>query len=150
MPESLRDKARKLFLVNDETDDEIESELSSKEEQIEIKYRGVNTFKQVKEVCECLKKDFPVIINLQSATPEIIGRVTDYLSGVLDAIDGEIVAIGVNMWVCTPKNVVVEGKYVELIQQEIEEKGFTKRPNNRASMDDTFVAQPSSPYGTKR
>lgn len=96
MADTVINKVKKLFVLNDDIDDE-NLEEGVQEEKIEIKYRGINSFKQVKEVCDCLRKKYPVIINLQSATPEVVGRVTDYLSGVLDAVDGEIVAIGVNM-----------------------------------------------------
>lgn len=148
----LIEKAKSMFMESE--DDEYEEGTSVQgieEEKVEIKYRGITTFKQVKEVCDCLRKDFPVVINLQSASSDVICRVTDYLSGVLDAIDGEIVAIGVNMWICTPKNVVVEGKYVEQIQQEVEDKGYNKRFPTRLTPSDAPTTQmPTSPYNTKR
>lgn len=148
----LIEKAKSMFMESE--DDEYEEGTSVQgveEEKVEIKYRGITTFKQVKEVCDCLRKDFPVVINLQLASSDVICRVTDYLSGVLDAIDGEIVAIGVNMWICTPKNVVVEGKYVEQIQQEEEDKGYNKRFPTRLTPSDAPTTQmPTSPYNTKR
>lgn len=149
MSDNLINKAKKFLLPIDDMDEDEEFEQVPAEEKLEIKYRGVNSFKQVKEVCDCLRQEYPVIINLQSATQEVIVRVTDYLSGVLDAIDGEIVAIGVNMWVCTPKHVLVDGKFVELIHQEAEEKAFAKRGNNRSSQESSYSPAAASPYHSK-
>lgn len=148
------EKIKKVFVEEEyEDDDDAVGELGGEqpaveEDKIEIKYRGINSFKQVKELCECLRKQYPVVINLQSAAPDLVVRVTDYLSGVLDSIDGEIVAIGVNIWMCTPRNVVVEGKYVELVQQEAENKSYKGYPNRTANepAQETML---TSPYGRK-
>lgn len=150
-------KAKHIFMVTDE-DEELEEEVSeteavSEDEKIEIKYRGITSFKQAKEVCDCLRKNYAVVINLQSTSKDVIGRVTDYLSGVLEAIDGEIVAIGINMWICTPRNVVVEGKYAEQVIQEFEEKNQNqnKRFNgNNRPQQDNYSQQELSPFGNKR
>lgn len=145
------EKAKNIFTYAEDEDygltPSTETAEVAEEEKVEIKYRGINSFKQVKEVCDCLRKDFPVVINLQSATPEVICRATDYLSGVLDAIDGDIIAIGINMWICTPKNVVVEGKYVEAIQQDVD-KG-NKRFMPRVPQELPPADIPVSPYAKR-
>ena len=149
----LIDKVKNVFMVaeDDETEEELASnEVLSEEEKIEIKYRGITSYKQAKEVCDCLRKNYPVVINLQTTSPEIVGRVTDYLSGVLEAIDGEIVAIGVNMWICTPHNVVVDGRFTEHVAQEVEENSQPKKFNNRPNQNNSYNNAEVSPFGNKR
>lgn len=149
----LIDKVKGVFMVAE--DDELEEEVVageslSEEDKIEIKYRGITAYKQAKEVCECLRKNYPVVINLQTTSPEIVGRVTDYLSGVLEAIDGEIVAIGINMWICTPHNVIVDGRFAEHVRQEVEDNNQQKKFSNRPNQNNSYNNAEVSPFGNKR
>ena len=54
-----------------------------------------------------------VVVNLKRVTPEQAKRIVDFLSGTLYAIGGELQKLGNGIFLCTPNNIMVEGKMSE-------------------------------------
>ena len=65
------------------------------------------------------------VVNLKRVTSDQAKRIIDFLSGCIYAIGGTMQKIGVGIYLCTPKNVNVQGKIsdeTEKNKAEIEEE----------------------------
>ena len=54
-----------------------------------------------------------VVVNLQRVTADQGKRIVDFLSGTIYAIGGDMQKIGNGIFLCTPRNMNVEGKITE-------------------------------------
>ena len=81
-------------------------------------------FSESQQIADHLKKRNTVVVNMKRVTPEHAKRIIDFLSGTVYAIGGDLQKIGVGIFLCTPKNVNVEGSISEedsgRIQEDIE------------------------------
>ena len=66
-------------------------------------------FSESQQIADHLKKRNTVVVNMKRVTPEQAKRIIDFLSGTVYAIGGDLQKIGVGIFLCTPKNVNVEG-----------------------------------------
>lgn len=66
-------------------------------------------FSESQQIADHLKKRNTVVVNMKRVTPEHAKRIIDFLSGTVYAIGGDLQKIGVGIFLCTPKNVNVEG-----------------------------------------
>ena len=57
-----------------------------------------------------IKNSDTVVVNLKRVTSDQAKRIIDFLSGTTYAIGGEMQKIGGGIFLCTPKNVSVQGK----------------------------------------
>ena len=73
------------------------------------------------QIIDHLKSRNTVVVNLKRVTPTQAKRIVDFLSGTVYAIGGDLQKIGGGIFLCTPKNVNVEGTI-----SEDEEKGKKK------------------------
>ena len=62
------------------------------------------------QIADHLKNRDTVVVNLKRVTSEQAKRIIDFLSGTTYAIGGEMQKIGGGIFLCTPKNVSVQGK----------------------------------------
>ena len=62
-------------------------------------------YSESQEIADHLKARNSVVVNFK--------RVTDFLSGTLYAINGDLQKIGDGIYLCTPKNIDVQGKITE-------------------------------------
>ena len=60
-----------------------------------------------------LKNRNSVVVNLKRVTADQAKRIIDFLSGCIYAIGGNMQKVGVGIYLCTPKNVNVQGKISE-------------------------------------
>ena len=60
-----------------------------------------------------LKSKNTVVVNLKRVTDAQAKRIIDFLTGTLYAIGGDLQKIGPGIYLCTPKNVSVQGKISE-------------------------------------
>ncbi len=67
-------------------------------------------FKEAQEIGKYLKMRKAAVVNLHRLQKEQSKRVVDFLTGVIFAIDGDIQKIGDKIFLCTPKNIGVDGK----------------------------------------
>ena len=69
--------------------------------------RPKNFDDDAKVIADCLREDVPVIINLEDTSPEHWQRIIDFALGTTYAIDGNVQQVSENVFVCTPKTVMV-------------------------------------------
>lgn len=70
-------------------------------------------FSESQQIADYLKKRNTVVVNMKRVTSEQAKRIIDFLSGTVYAIGGDLQKIGVGIFLCTPKNVNVEGSISE-------------------------------------
>ena len=70
-------------------------------------------FSESQQIADHLKKRNTVVVNMKRLTSEQAKRIIDFLSGTVYAIGGDLQKIGSGIFLCTPKNVNVEGSISE-------------------------------------
>lgn len=105
----------KKMLVDEEYDDEEEIE----EEKIKHSAPESDSGKMIllepraysesQQIADHLKKKNTVVVNMKRVTPDQAKRIVDFLSGTVYALGGDLQKIGGGIFLCTPKNVNVEG-----------------------------------------
>ncbi len=81
-------------------------------------------YSESQQIANYLKSNNAVIVNLKRVTPDQAKRIVDFLSGTLYAIEGGLEKLGGGIFLCTPKDVPVEGK----ITDDNPVKGKEKKP----------------------
>lgn len=92
------------------TEDEAREGNDGKTKMILVEPRA---YSESLQISDYLKMRNSVVVNLQRVTTDQGKRIIDFLSGTLYAIDGEMQKIGNGIFLCTPKNMNVEGKITE-------------------------------------
>ena len=67
-------------------------------------------YSESQQIADHLKNRNSVVVNLKRVTSDQAKRIIDFLSGCIYAIGGNMQKIGVGIYLCTPKNVNVQGK----------------------------------------
>lgn len=134
----------KKWFVDDEYEDEYEEEIDAEPRQnILEKASSLRTTEAVKkigsgkdsqlvlfepraygetqEIGDFLKKNKAAVVNLHRLKSEQSKRVIDFLTGVIFAIDGDIQPIGPKIYLCTPRNISVDGSIT--VEENEEFKG---------------------------
>lgn len=70
-------------------------------------------FSEAQQIADHLKKRNTVVVNLKRVTSDQAKRIVDFLSGTIYAINGELQKIGGGIFLCTPKNITVQGKITD-------------------------------------
>jgi len=70
-------------------------------------------YSESQQISDHLKKRNTVVVNLKRVTNEQAKRIVDFLSGTLYAIGGNLQKLGPGIFLCTPKNINVQGKIAE-------------------------------------
>lgn len=81
-------------------------------------------YSESQQIADHLKNRNSVVVNLKRVTSDQAKRIIDFLSGCVYAIGGTMQKIGVGIYLCTPKNVNVQGKIsdeAEKNKTEVEE-----------------------------
>lgn len=78
-------------------------------------------FSESQQIADHLKKRNTVVVNMKRVTSEQAKRIIDFLSGTVYAIGGDLQKIGVGIFLCTPKNVNVEGSITDEDNKKQEE-----------------------------
>ena len=82
-------------------------------------------YSESQQIADHLKNRNSVVVNLKRVTTDQAKRIIDFLSGCIYAIGGTMQKIGVGIYLCTPKNVNVQGKITDEIEKnknEVEEE----------------------------
>lgn len=82
------------------------SDASSKGKMILLEPRA---YSESQQIADHLKKNNTVVVNMKRVTPDQAKRIVDFLSGTVYALGGDLQKIGGGIFLCTPKNVNVEG-----------------------------------------
>ena len=80
-------------------------------------------FSESQQIADYLKKRNTVVVNLKRVTPDQGKRIIDFVSGCLYAIGGSMQKLGDGIFLCTPKNINVQGKMTE---EDEPKRGRTK------------------------
>ena len=114
-------KFKKLFEDNDEDSlqnvSEDEFYTISKEDAVKEADKTGNkmilleprAYSESQQIADHLKSRNSVVVNLKRVTSAQAKRIIDFLSGCIYAIGGSMQKIGVGIYLCTPKNVNVQG-----------------------------------------
>lgn len=70
-------------------------------------------YSESQQIADHLKKRNTVVVNMKRVTPDQAKRIVDFLSGTVYALGGDLQKIGMGIFLCTPKNVNVEGTISE-------------------------------------
>ena len=81
-------------------------------------------YSESQQIANYLKNNNSVIVNLKRLSPDQAKRIVDFLSGTIYAIEGGLEKLGGGIFLCTPKDVPVEGK----ITDDNPVKGKEKKP----------------------
>ena len=109
---ALTSKLKKMIVDDIEDDEEEEVEESKKVpttgsgKMILLEPRA---FSESQQIADHLKKRNTVVVNMKRVTPDQAKRIVDFLSGTVYALGGDLQKIGAGIFLCTPKDVDVEG-----------------------------------------
>lgn len=67
-------------------------------------------YSESQQIADHLKNRHTVVVNLKKVTTDQAKRIVDFLSGTIYAIGGDLQKIGGGIFLCTPKNMSVQGK----------------------------------------
>ena len=67
-------------------------------------------YSESQQIADHLKNRNSVVVNLKRVTADQAKRIVDFLSGTIYAIGGDLQKIGGGIFLCTPKNINVQGK----------------------------------------
>ena len=70
-------------------------------------------YSESQQIADHLKNRNSVVVNLKRVTSDQAKRIIDFLSGCIYAIGGDLQKLGNGIYLCTPKNVSVQGKMSE-------------------------------------
>ena len=70
-------------------------------------------YSESQTIAEHLKKRNSVVVNLKRVTSDQAKRIIDFLTGCIYAIGGDLQKVGNGIYLCTPKNVSVQGKMTD-------------------------------------
>lgn len=70
-------------------------------------------FSECQQIADHLKNRHTVVVNFKRVTTDQAKRIIDFISGTIYAIGGELQKIGGGIFLCTPKNISVQGKITE-------------------------------------
>ena len=70
-------------------------------------------YSESQTIAEHLKKRNSVVVNLKRVTSDQAKRISDFLTGCIYAIGGDLQKLGNGIYLCTPKNVSVQGKMTD-------------------------------------
>lgn len=124
---AFKNPLQSLFPSNDGSDIETtedgtyeEGTISSGSKMILLEPRA---YSESQQIADHLKRRNSVVVNLKRVTNDQARRIIDFLSGTLYAIGGELQRLGNGIYLCTPKNVNVEGR---ISDEEAEKKNKSK------------------------
>lgn len=146
----MKDKLKGFFGGNEEPEERGEEEgfyKTSREEYHE--QNGIagskmmllepRAYSESQQIADYLKRRNAVVVNLKRVTPDQAKRIVDFLYGTIYAIDGDIQKLGGGIFLCTPNNVVVDGKISdEAANANKTEKANTDFMNEKENSEDDF------------
>lgn len=86
-------------------------------------------YSESQQIADHLKNRNSVVVNLKRVTSAQAKRIIDFLSGCVYSIGGTMQKIGVGIYLCTPKNVNIQGKITDDAEKS------EKKNNNEDEID---------------
>ncbi len=114
-------KLKKIFNPEEEESTEEEYYVGKGEDSIKKSTDNGNSmilvepraYSESQQIADHLKSRNAVVVNFKRVTSEQSKRILDFLTGTLYAIGGSMEKLGNGIYLCTPKNVSVQGKMTE-------------------------------------
>ena len=78
-------------------------------------------YSESQQIADHLKNRNSVVVNLKRVTSHQAKRIIDFLSGCIYSIGGKMQKIGVGIYLCTPKNVNIQGKISDDTEKQKED-----------------------------
>lgn len=107
----------KKMLTDEVEEDDVEEECYEEEKATETTGKMIllepRAYSESQQIADHLKKRNTVVVNMKRVTADQAKRIVDFLSGTVYAIGGDLQKIGAGIFLCTPKNVDVEGSITE-------------------------------------
>lgn len=75
-------------------------------------------YSESQQIADHLKNRNSVVVNLKRVTSDQAKRIIDFLSGCVYSIGGKMQKIGVGIYLCTPKNVNIQGKITDETEKQ--------------------------------
>ena len=75
-------------------------------------------YSEVQEIADLLLSNQSVILNFSRIEEDQAKRIVDFLTGTIYAISGDIQRIGEEIFLCTPKNVEIDGVLSDVMQEK--------------------------------
>jgi cell division inhibitor SepF len=76
------------------------------------------SYEEVQEMADHLRSRRSILVNLQRVRNEQAIRIVDFLSGTVYALNGHIQKVGMNIFLCTPDNIDIQGTITEILADE--------------------------------
>ena len=102
------DNTEEFYSISEKDSQEDESKNGSKMILIEPR-----AYSESQTIADHLKKRNSVVVNLKRVTSDQAKRIIDFLTGCIYAISGDLQKLGNGIYLCTPRNVSVQGKMTE-------------------------------------
>jgi len=137
----LGDKLKKLIDGEPENDNEsVEDDFYTTSKEDYHEENGVagsrmmllepRAYSEGQQIVDYLKARNAVVVNLKRVTPDQAKRIVDFLYGAIYAIGGKFQKLGGGIFLCTPKNVNVEGKISDDAAATTSSKNSRKKDND--------------------
>ena len=95
-------------------------------------------YSESQQIADYLKRRSAVVVNLKRVTPDQAKRIVDFLYGTIYAIGGDIQKLGGGIFLCTPKNVNVEGSISDDNQANTKQGPRNKKEQEENKEEDDF------------
>ncbi|WP_152392213.1 cell division protein SepF [Paenibacillus guangzhouensis] len=76
------------------------------------------SYDEAQEIADHLRSRRSVVVNLQRIRKDQAMRIIDFLSGTVYALNGNISKLGINIFMCTPDTVEIQGAISEILSEE--------------------------------
>ena len=122
---------KRVIVGEDDTDDlenENETELDNANSSGKMILLEPRAYSESQQIADHLKKKNTVVVNMKRVTPDQAKRIVDFLSGTVYALGGDLQKVGGGIFLCTPKDVDVEGAITD-------DDNKDKKNNNDIDLD---------------
>ena len=84
---------------------------------LEVSIMKPATFEDSKDICDMLKEERAIIINLEGIEAEQAQRMMDFMSGAIYSLDAKIHQISGYVFCISPAKVDISGDYIDMISE---------------------------------
>ena len=108
------DKWKKIISADDgDNEEEVDANVSKNKALTNNNGKMIllepRAYSESQQIADHLKMKNTVVVNMKRVTPDQAKRIVDFLSGTVYALGGDLQKIGGGIFLCTPKDVDVEG-----------------------------------------
>ncbi len=90
---------------------------SASQSGLELIIRKPSSFDDSQEICDLLKQDRAIIVNLENVDRELAQKMMDFISGAIYALDAKIHQISGCIFCISPAKVDISGDYFTMISE---------------------------------